>query len=124
MDDAGALPRGQLGEPRYFVAVVEAIAAGSPRMIEIALLAGLAPGGAGKCLSELRQLDMGERLVPATVSRPERGKEGRCQITEHHPPLLLSLPGPGSQQSRARNDPTGLAEYPRTPVCIRGNLYL
>jgi len=84
MDDAGALLRDQLGEPRNYVAVVEAIASGFARMTEIATMAGLPPSGVGKYLSVLQHLGIVEREVPATIRRPEQSKQGRYRITDHY----------------------------------------
>jgi len=84
MDDAGALLRDQLGEPRNYAAVVEAIASGFTRMTEIATMAGLPHSGVGKYLSVLQRLGIVTRDVPATVSRPEQSKQGRYRITDHY----------------------------------------
>ncbi len=84
MDDAGALLRDQLGEPRNYVAVVEAIASGFTRMTEIAKMAGLPHSSVGKYLSVLQHLGIVERDVPATIRRPEQSKQGRYRITDHY----------------------------------------
>jgi AAA+ ATPase superfamily predicted ATPase len=84
MDDAGALLRDQLGEPRNYVAIVEAIASGFTRMTEIAKMAGLQQSNVGKYLDVLQHLGIIERNVPATISRPERSKQGRYRIIDHY----------------------------------------
>lgn len=84
MDDAGALLRDQLGEPRNYAAIVSAIAAGFTRMTEIAKMSGLQHSGVGKYLDVLQHLGIIERKVPATISRPEQSKQGRYQIIDHY----------------------------------------
>ena len=84
MDDAAALLRDQLDEPRNYVAVVSAIAAGYVRVTEIAKMAGLSDTTTAKYLTVLQNLGIVERQVPATVSRPEHSKSGRYQIVDHY----------------------------------------
>ena len=84
LDDAGALLRDQLGEPRNYVAVVEAIASGFTRMTEIATMAGLQYSSVSKYLNVLQHLGIVERDVPATVRRPEQSKQGRYRISDHY----------------------------------------
>lgn len=61
MDDAGALLRDQLNEPRNYVAIVEAIAAGFTRSNEIAKMAGLEPSNVSKYLGVLQRLGIVDR---------------------------------------------------------------
>lgn len=84
IDDAGALLRDQLGEPRNYVAIVSSIAAGFTRMTEIAAMSGLQPSNVGKYLDVLQHLGIVEREVPATVSHPEHSKQGRYRIVDHY----------------------------------------
>ncbi len=84
MDDAGALLRDQLGEPRNYIAVVEAIAAGYTRSTEIAKMADLQASSVSKYLSVLQHLGIVTREVPATESRPDRSKQGRYRIGDHY----------------------------------------
>ena len=84
MDDAAALLRDQLDEPRNYVAIVGAIAAGYLRVTEIAKMAGLTDSTTAKYLTVLQDLGIVERQVPATVSRPEHSKSGRYQIVDHY----------------------------------------
>lgn len=84
IDDAGALLRDQLGEPRNYAAVVEAIAAGFTRSSEIATMAGLQQSNVAKYLGVLQHLGIVARQVPATVKRPERSKQGRYRIVDHY----------------------------------------
>ena len=84
LDDAGALLRDQLDEPRNYAAVVEAIAAGFTRSNEIAKMAGLQPSNTSKYLGVLQSLGVIARDVPATVKRPQRSKQGRYRILDHY----------------------------------------
>jgi AAA+ ATPase superfamily predicted ATPase len=84
LDDAGALLRDQLSEPRNYVAIVEAIAAGFTRITEIATMAGLPHSSVGKYLSVLQHLGIVERIVPATVHRPDESKQGRYRIVDQY----------------------------------------
>ncbi len=84
LDDAGTMLRDQLGEPRNYAAVIEAIASGFTRMTEIAGMAGLPHSGVGKYLGVLQRLGIVARDVPATVRRPEQSKKGRYRITDHY----------------------------------------
>jgi uncharacterized protein len=84
LDDAGALLRDQLSEPRNYVAIVEAIATGFTRITEIATMAGLPHSSVGKYLSVLQHLGIVERIVPATVHRPDESKQGHYRIVDHY----------------------------------------
>ncbi len=84
IDDAGALLRDQLGEPRNYVAIVAAIASGFTRMTEIAKMAGLQHSAVARYLEVLQRLGIIERKVPATISRPEQSKQGRYQVIDHY----------------------------------------
>ena len=84
IDDAGALLRDQLGEPRNYAAVIEAIAAGFTRSSEIAMMANLQASNVSKYLGVLQHLGIVTRDVPATVKRPSRSKQGRYRITDHY----------------------------------------
>ncbi len=84
IDDAGALLRDQLGEPRNYVAIVESIAAGYTRIKEMAQMSGLQHSNVSKYLSVLQHLGIVAREVPATESRPERSKQGRYRIIDHY----------------------------------------
>ncbi|HKZ01399.1 MAG TPA: ATP-binding protein [Pyrinomonadaceae bacterium] len=84
IDDAGALLRDQLGEPRNYAAVVESIAAGYSRSTEIAKMANLQDSSVSKYLSVLQNLDIVAREVPTSESRPERSKLGRYRLVDHY----------------------------------------
>lgn len=82
LDDAGALLRDQLSEPRNYVAIVSAIASGYTRITEIALMAGLEHTNVSRYLGTLQHLGIVERQVPATEHRPELSKNGHYRITD------------------------------------------
>jgi AAA+ ATPase superfamily predicted ATPase len=84
LDDAGTLLRDQLSEPRNYVGIVEAIAAGFTRVTEIAQMSGLATTNVSKYLSVLQHLGIVERQVPATESRPEQSKQGRYRVADSY----------------------------------------
>jgi uncharacterized protein len=82
LSDAVFLLHEQLDEPRNYVAVLEAIAAGFHRLTEIATMAGIDRSNITKYLAVLRELGYVKRLVPATVRRPEASRHGRYVITD------------------------------------------
>lgn len=82
LNDAVFLLREQVEEPRNYIALLEAIANGSHKLTDIAKLAGLERSNANKYLTVLRELGYIERIVPATVQRPERSRQGRYVFTD------------------------------------------
>lgn len=82
LSDAVFLLHEQLEEPRNYVAVLEAIAAGFHTLTEIATMAGIDRSNITKYLAVLRELGYVERLTPATVRRPEQSRQGRYVITD------------------------------------------
>ncbi len=82
LSDAVFLLHEQLYDPRNYIAVLEAIAAGFHRLTEIATMAGIDRSNITKYLAVLRELGYVERLVPATVRRPEKSRQGRYVITD------------------------------------------
>ncbi|MCB0032318.1 MAG: ATP-binding protein [Anaerolineales bacterium] len=82
LSDAVFLLHEQLDDPRNYIAVLEAIAAGYHRLTEIATMAGLERSNISKYLTVLRELGYVERLVPATVRRPEKSRQGRYVIVD------------------------------------------
>lgn len=84
MDDAGALLRDQLSEPRNYASIVAAIAAGFTRTTEIAKMAGIENSNVSKYLGVLQHLGIVARDVPATESRPEQSKQGRYRVTDSY----------------------------------------
>ncbi len=82
LNDAVFLLREQLDEPRNYMALLEAIAAGHHKLGDIAKMAGLATTKTNKYLSVLKELGYVERLIPVTVRHPERSRRGRYVITD------------------------------------------
>ncbi len=82
LNDAVFLLREQVDEPRNYIALLEAIANGGHKLVDIAKLAGLERSNANKYLTILRELGYIERIVPATVQRPERSRQGRYVFTD------------------------------------------
>lgn len=82
LNDAVFLLREQLDEPRNYVAVLEAIAAGYHALTEIATMAGINRSNISKYLDVLQELGYVARDVPATVRRPEQNRQGRYVITD------------------------------------------
>ena len=82
LSDAVFLLHEQLDDPRNYVAVLEAIAAGFHRLTEIATMSGIDRSNITKYLGVLRELGYVERLIPATVRRPEKSRKGRYVITD------------------------------------------
>lgn len=82
LTDAVFLLHEQLDEPRNYIAVLEAIAAGYHRLTEIAAMAGINRSNISKYLAVLRELGYVERVVPATLRRPEKSRKGRYVITD------------------------------------------
>ena len=72
----------QLGEPRNYMAIIQAVAAGYHTLSEVARMAGIDRTNIPKYLGVLQELGYVERQVPATVRRPEKSRKGRYVITD------------------------------------------
>jgi uncharacterized protein len=84
LTDAVFLLHEQLDEPRNYMAVLEAIAAGYHRLSDIATMSGIDRSNITKYLAVLRELGYVERQVPATVRRPDQSRQGRYVITDSY----------------------------------------
>ena len=113
LGDAVFLLHEQLEEPRNYMAVIEAIAAGHHRITDIAHMAGLSRSHISKYLSVLQELGYVERRVPATVRRPDKSRKGRYVITDPylrfyfrflHPNLSFIERGMRAQAINLMND--------------------
>lgn len=82
LTDAVFLLHEQLDEPRNYIAVLESLAAGFHQLTDIATMSGIDRSNITKYLAVLRELGYVERLVPATVRRPEQSRQGRYVITD------------------------------------------
>ncbi len=82
LNDAVFLLHEQLDDPRNYIAVLEAIAAGFYRLSDIATMSGIDRSNITKYLAVLRDLGYVERQVPATIRRPDQSRKGRYVITD------------------------------------------
>lgn len=82
LSDAVFLLHEQLDDPRNYMAVLDAIASGFHNLTDIATMSGIERSNITKYLMVLRELGYVERLVPATVKRPERSRKGRYVIID------------------------------------------
>jgi AAA+ ATPase superfamily predicted ATPase len=94
LNDAVFLLREQVDEPRNYISLLEAIANGGHKLADIAKLAGLERSNANKYLTVLRELGYIERIVPATVQRPERSRRGRHVFTDAYLRFYFRFLGP------------------------------
>jgi len=84
IDDASAMLRDQLSEPKEYVSIVEAISAGFNTVTDIAYLAALDRTALPRYLGTLRKLGIVTREVPALETHPEKSRRGRYVITDHY----------------------------------------
>ncbi len=82
MEDAVFLLHEQLDEPRNYMAIIEAIAAGHHTLSDLARMAGISRTHISKYLGVLQELGYVERQVPATVRRPKKSRKGRYVIVD------------------------------------------
>jgi hypothetical protein len=85
LSDAVFLLHEQLDDPRNYIAILEAIAAGTHRLTDIANMSGIDRSHISKYLAVLYELGYVERFVPATVRRPEKSRKGRYVIIDPYP---------------------------------------
>ncbi|MBI5956611.1 MAG: ATP-binding protein [Chloroflexi bacterium] len=69
-------------EPRYYAAILRAIAAGRHTPDEIEKAGTVPPGNVGKYLSKLVELYLVERRLPATVPREQRTTQSRYYLRD------------------------------------------
>ena len=83
-EEARLLLDQELPDASAYFSVLRAIAAGQTRVSEIAQRTGM-PGGASRVsqmLDTLRNLWLVEKVLPVTVTNPERSKQSRYRITD------------------------------------------
>ena len=73
----------ELREPHKYFAILEAIAGGRTRRNEIAQVTGIAPSSLGFYLDTLQEMDLVERVVPATVTKPHKYKRGIYRLKDN-----------------------------------------
>lgn len=81
-DEPRLLLQEQLTEPRNYMAILEAIAAGHRTPQGMATFTGLASTHVGKYLSVLQELQLVRREVPVTVRHPERSRKSRYAVAD------------------------------------------
>ena len=82
LTDGVFLLREQVEEPRNYIAILESIAAGFHNLSDIAKMAGIDRSNIAKYLGVLQELGYVDRVVPATVHRPEQSRQGRYVIVD------------------------------------------
>jgi AAA+ ATPase superfamily predicted ATPase len=81
-DEVEFILREELREPRYYFALLQAIAQGKRRLSEIVNATGLSQPVANKYLGVLADLKIVERELPVTEGKPLKSKKGLYQITD------------------------------------------
>lgn len=81
-DEVEFLLREELREPRYYFALLQAIACGKRKLSEIVNSTGISQPVANKYLGVLSDLKIVERELPATEAKPLKSKRGLYRITD------------------------------------------
>src|SRR3990167_11043775 len=81
-DEVEFLLREELREPRYYFAILQAIAQGKRKLSEIVNATGLGTSMANKYLSILSDLHIVERELPITEAQPLKSKKGLYRISD------------------------------------------
>ena len=81
-DEVEFILREELREPRYYFALLQAIAQGKRKLSEIVNTTGLSQPVANKYLGVLGDLGTVEREIPVTEEKPLKSKKGLYRITE------------------------------------------
>lgn len=81
-DEVEFLLRAEVREPRYYFALLQAIAQGKRKLSEIVNASGLQQSHANKYLSVLAELRIVEREVPVTEATPLKSKKGLYRISD------------------------------------------
>jgi hypothetical protein len=81
-DEVEFILREELREPRYYFALLQAIAQGKRKLSEIVNATGLNPPVANKYLGVLADLKIIERETPVTEEKPLKSKKGLYRITD------------------------------------------
>ncbi|MDW7760045.1 MAG: ATP-binding protein [Acidobacteriota bacterium] len=82
-DEVEFLLREELREPRYYFALLQAVAQGRRKLSEIVNATGLAQAAANKYLGVLADLKIVERETPVTEERPLKSKKGLYRIVDN-----------------------------------------
>jgi len=81
-DEVEFILREELREPRYYFALLQAIAHGKRKLSEIVNATGISRPVANKYLSVLADLKIVERELPVTEEKPLKSKKGLYRITD------------------------------------------
>jgi AAA+ ATPase superfamily predicted ATPase len=81
-DEVEFILREELREPRYYFALLQAIAQGKRKLSEIVNVTGLSQPVANKYLGVLSDLKIVERELPVTEEKPLKSKKGLYRITD------------------------------------------
>ncbi len=81
-DEVEFILREELREPRYYFALLQAVAQGKRKLSEIVNASGLGQPAANKYLGVLSDLKIVEREVPVTEEKPLKSKKGLYRITD------------------------------------------
>jgi len=81
-DEAEFILRQELREPRYYFAILAAISQGKRRLSELVNATGFSPMLINKYLGILADLQIVERELPATESKPHKAKKGLYRIQD------------------------------------------
>lgn len=81
-DEVEFILREELREPRYYFALLQAIAQGKRKLSEIVNNTGLSQPVANKYLGVLSDLKLVERELPVTEEKPLKSKKGLYRITD------------------------------------------
>ena len=81
-DEVEFLLRAEVREPRYYFALLQAIAQGKRKLAEIVNASGLPQAVANKYLGVLADLRIVEREIPVTEANPLKSKKGLYRISD------------------------------------------
>jgi len=81
-DEVEFILREELREPRYYFSLLQAIAQGKRKLSEIVNATGIPQPTANKYLGVLSDLDVVEREVPVTETKPLKSKKGYYKIKD------------------------------------------
>ncbi len=81
-DEAEFILKEELREPRYYFALLQAIASGKRKLSEIVNSTGINQPTANKYLSVLSDLRIVEREIPVTEQMPHKSKKGLYRISD------------------------------------------
>ena len=81
-DEVEFILREELREPRFYFAILQAIAQGKRKLSEIVNATGIALTSANKYLGVLSDLKLVERELPVTEEKPLKSKKGLYRITD------------------------------------------